>query len=282
MAVESVLVAGATGTQGGAVADHLLERGVEVHALTRNAGSDGAQLLARRGAEVVEGDMTDREALDPLVADVDGVYCVTTFFEAGGVEAEVEQGVTMAEAAAAAEVDHFVLSSVAGADRDTGIPHFDSKYEVEERVRELDLPATIVRPVFFVQNFEGMREAIEDGRLAMALRPRVPLQMVDVDNVGAIVAEAFGKPDEYVGEVFELASDELTLQAAAARFADVLGVEMAVEHVPIDGLRERRGEEMATMFEWFNERGYDVDLAALRRDHDVAFTRLEEYLASVW
>ncbi|WP_129114219.1 NmrA/HSCARG family protein [Halegenticoccus tardaugens] len=281
MTAQTVLVAGATGTQGGAVADHLLERGIEVHALTRDAESDDARLLSRRGAEVVEGDMTDRDALDPLVADVDGVYCVTTF-AAGGVEAEVEQGVTTAEAAADAGVDHFVFSSVAGADRDTGIPHFESKREIERRIDDLGLPATVVRPVFFVQNFEGMREGIEDGRLAMALEPRVPLQMVDADNIGAIVAEAFGAPEEYVGETFELASDELTLQATAARFADLLDAEMEVVHVPIDDLRESRGEEMATMFEWFNEEGYDVDLVGLRREHDVAFTRLEEYLGRVW
>lgn len=277
MTVESVLVAGATGNQGGAVADHLFERGVSVHALTRSPASDAALALEERGATVVEGDMNDPESLEPLVADVDGVYCVTNFYEAG-YDDEVTQGRNMAEVAADAGIEHFVFSSVGGAERDTGIPHFDSKYDIEERLRTLDLPVTIVRPVFFMQNFEGMREDIIDGNLALGLEPRVPLQLVDVDTIGALVAEAFETPDEYIGEAIELADDELTLGAMAARFADIVGNTVEVTHVPIDTLEDQMGEESASMFEWFNDYGYEADLAGLRAEHDIDATRLEEYL----
>lgn len=277
--VTRVLVAGATGNQGGAVVDHLLsgDHGeFEVYAMTRHPEDSEAHVLADRGAEVVEGDLTEKNKLRPLVESVDAVYCVTTWTE--GIEEEIEQGTTLAEVAAEESIDHFVFSSVGGAERDTGIPHFDSKWQIEQRIRELDLPATIVRPVFFMQNFEGMGENIEDGTLAMGLAGGVSLQMIDVDDIGSFVAEAFANPDRYVGEAYELAGDEHTLESAAETFSDVMEREVEPVHVSIDDLRERAGEEMAVMFEWFNEEGYDCDIDALRDGHDVNFSTLEAYL----
>lgn len=276
----SVLVTGATGTQGGAVADHLLsgDHGdFEVYALTRHPESAEAHELGERGAEVVEGNLAEKNAIRPLVEDVDAVFGMTNFWEAG-YEDEVEQGTNLAEVADEVGVDHFVFSSVGGAERDTGISHFDSKWEIEERVRELDLPATVVRPVFFIQNFEGMREDIEAGQLAMGLAEGVSLQMIDADNIGGFVAEALANPDDYLGEAYELASDEHTVESAAETFSDVLERDVEPIHVPIEDVREQMGEEYATMFEWFNEAGYEADIDALRANHDVDFTRLGAYL----
>ena len=276
----TVLVTGATGTQGGAVADHLLsgDHGeFDVHALTRHPESNEAHDLAERGAQVVQGDLAEKNVLRPLVEEVDAVFGVTNFWE-HGYDDEVEQGVNLTEVAADVGVDHFVFSSVGGADRDSGILHFDSKWEIERRVRDLDLPATVVRPVFFMENFEGMREQIEDGTLASGLAEGVSLQMIDADNLGGFVAEAFADPDRYLGEAYELASDEHTLESAAEVFSSVLGRDVEPVHVPIEEFREQMGEEYAVMFEWFNEHGYEADIESLRADHDVAFTDLETYL----
>lgn len=281
MATNRILVVGATGTQGGAVADHLLSgsAGTEfkVHALTRHPDSNNAHALAERGAQVVKGDLREKNTLKPLVEAVDSVFCVTDFWEAG-YEDEVEEGVNMAEVAADVGVDHYVFSSVGGAERDTGISHFESKWKIEQRIRELGLPTTIVRPVFFMNNFENQRDDILNGTLAMALEEGVSLQMVDADNIGGFVAQAFANPDRYVGEAFELAGDEHTVERAADVFSDVTGVDVDAQHVPVDALREEMGEEYAVMFEWFNEHGYEGDIQALRESHDVDFSRLEDYL----
>lgn len=281
MAVQSVLVVGATGRQGGAVADHLLDTDIEVHALTRDPDGEAAQALDQRGATLVEGDLEDRDALETAIENVDGVYGVTNFWE-HGYDDEVEQGRNLAEAADAAGVDQFVFSSVGGAERDTGIAHFDSKYGIEERIRELDLPATIVRPVFFMQNFAGMRDDITGGTLALGLDHGVSLQMVDLDDIGAIVAGAFANPDDYVGEHIELAGDEHTLEGMAIRFDDVIDTDVAAEHLPVEAVEDAMGEEYAVMFEWFNQGGYEADLPRLRGAHDVDFTRLEEYVEREW
>lgn len=280
----TVLVTGATGTQGGAVADHLLsgDHGeFEVRALTRHPDGTEARDLADRGAEVVQGDLSEKNTLRPIVEETDAVFGVTNFWE-HGYDAEVEHGTNLGEVADEVGVDHFVFSSVGGAERDTGIAHFDSKWEIEERISDLDLPATVVRPVFFMQNFEAAREDIEDGTLANALAEGVSLQMIAPDDIGGFVAEAFADPDRYRGESYELAGDEHTLESAAETFSAVLDREVEAVHVPIEEFREEMGEEYAVMFEWFNDHGYEADIEALRADHDVAFTTLAEYLREHW
>ena len=275
-----VLVAGATGQQGGAVADRLLsgDHGdFNVHALSRSPESDACQLLADRGATIVEGDLGDKDTLRPAVEDVNAVFCVTQFFTAGH-EGEVEHGTNLAEVAADVGVEHFVFSSVGGAERDTGIPHFDSKYEIEERIRDLGLPATIIRPVFFMQNFEGQREDIADGTLALPLAEDVSVQIVNIDDIGGLAAEALADPERYKGQAIELAGDEGTLEEMAQVFTEVTGVDIEAQHVPVDVAREQMGEEYAVMFEWFNEHGYEADIDALRREHDIDPSSLEEYL----
>ena len=277
--MKTILVTGATGTQGGAVVDHLLADGEwEIHGLTRDASSERAQALDARGVTVVEGELTDGERLTELLTDVDAVYGVTMFYEEG-TDAEIEQGTTLAEAAADAGVDHFVYSSVGSADGDTGLAHFDSKYAVEQRIAELGLPATIVRPVFFMQNFEQMmHEDIVDGRLAMPLADGVSLAVVDADDIGQAVAAALQDPDRFLGEVITLAGDDLTLEEFAAAFGNHLGHEVEAIHVDVEQYREMAGDELADMFAWFNTTGYDIDVAALESTYGLSTTDFEAYL----
>ncbi len=277
MTVDSVLVVGATGTQGGAVANLLLETDAEVHALTRNPDGDAAQALADRGATIVEGNLDDPDSYRDAVETVDGVYLVTNFWE-HGYDDEVEHGENMVDVVADVGVEHLVFSSVGGAERDTGIDHFDSKYEIEAHIDERGVPATIVRPVYFMQNFEAMRDDIEDGTLTMALDRHVPLQMIDVAALGGVVAQIFDEGDEHVGEAYELASDELTLEAMALRFERALEQHVAANHISVEQMREAMGEEYAVMFEWFNDHGYEADLTGLRARFDAEFNGLETYL----
>lgn len=274
----TVLVTGATGNQGGAVADALLDRGFGVHALTRSPGSDAARALDARGATVVEGNLNDAETLSRLVSDVDAVYCVTTFQGDGGVEAEVTQGTTMAEVAADVGVDLFVFSSVSGPRAETGVPHFDSKFEIERRIESLDLPATVIRPAFFMRNFERMREEILDGTLALPVEPGTPFQLVAPDDIGALAAAAFADPERYAGDAIEVASDERTLNEMAAAFTDVTGVHVEARSVPIDVVLEESGEDVARMVEWRREHTHRADLDALCRDHGLDLTPLDAYL----
>src|SRR5258708_38878941 len=145
-----VLVTGATGAQGGAVARQLVKKGHRVRALTRNVASPAAQALAALGVELAQGDLEDRASVDRALADMAAMFSVATPYERGP-EAETRQSILAADAAAAAGA-YPVYSAVANADRHTGVPHFDSKFAVEEHIRARGIEATIIAPVNFMEN----------------------------------------------------------------------------------------------------------------------------------
>jgi len=198
-----IVVAGATGKQGGAVARSLLERGFQVRALTRNPQKPEAQALADQGAEVVQGDMEDRSSMERALEGAYGIFSVQNFWESG-YDGEVQQGKGVADAAKAAGVEHLVYSSVGSAHRQTGIPHFESKWEVENHVRQIGLPYTILRPTAFMQNWEWTREMILGGTLAQPFDPDKPFQQVAVEDVGTFAAIAFENPDRWIGREVEI------------------------------------------------------------------------------
>lgn len=112
-----------------------------------------------------------------------GAYAVQTPWQSGGVEGELRQGIAFADAAKAAGIQHLVYSSVGSAERQTGIPHFESKYQIEEHIRAIGLPHTMLRPVFLMENFLSNRDTIVSGTLAEPLMPATPLQLVAVDDM---------------------------------------------------------------------------------------------------
>jgi uncharacterized protein YbjT (DUF2867 family) len=273
-----ILVCGATGNQGGAVVRSLLDRGFQVRALTRDPQKPQAQVLADQGAEVAQGDMEDRSAMERVLAGVYGIFSVQNFWETG-YDREVQQGKAVADASKETGVQHCVYSSVGSAHRQTGIPHFDSKWEVEEHMRKLDLPSTVLRPVFLMQNWEMMREHILGGTLAQPLDPDKPFQQVAVEDVGAFAAIAFEYPDRWIGREVDIAGDEQTMPEIAETFGRVIGREVDYYQVPWDQFEEQMGEELAVMYRWFNDVGYEADIAALQREYP-ELTIFERYLRS--
>src|ERR1700720_3989656 len=141
----SVLFTGATGRQGGAVVRALLSRGHRVKALTRKPDSDAVRKLKAEGADVLVGDLGDATSILRAAGDVDTMFLMGNSYEAG-VEEEIRQGIIAADAAKAADVGHLIYSSVADANKKTGIPHFESKYLVEKHCSGLGIPYTISAP----------------------------------------------------------------------------------------------------------------------------------------
>lgn len=271
-----ILVTGATGKQGGATARHLLQRGYGVRALTRDPEQPAARDLAQQGADVVQGDMDDRASLDRALEGAYGAYSVQNFWETG-YDREVEQGVRVADAAQAAGVEHLVYSSVGSAHRNTGLSHFESKWQIENHIRGSGLPYTILRPVWFMENWEGFRSYVLAGTLALPLDPDTNFQQIAVDDVGAYAALAFDDRDEWLGREVDIAGDESTISQVVETFTRVVGRPVEYSQTSWDDYREMAGEEYHDMFRWFQDVGYDVDLAARRRERP-ELTSFEEYL----
>ena len=275
-----VLITGATGRQGGAVIRHMLPKGWKLRALTRNAGSGAAQELARQGIEVVRGDLEDPASLEKAIGGVYGVYSVQDFWSVGA-RREVQQGKNLADAAKKAGIAHFVYSSVGGAERNSGIPHWESKWEIEQHIRKLALPATILRPAGFMENYyvDQVEIGILKGKLIDPVRGDKPYQTIAVDDIGAFAALAFERPKEFIGAEIEIAGSELTNRQAAEVFSRVLGKKVKFQKLPLPVVRLFLGKEFHQMFAWFNEAGFKADIDGLRRRYpEVHLRSLEEWL----
>jgi uncharacterized protein YbjT (DUF2867 family) len=276
MALElTVVTLGSTGKQGGAVARGLLERGHKVRAVTRDPHSSHAKALANAGATLVAASLDDTAAITKALEGATSLFAMTT--PSGGPDAETRQGVAAADAANAAGV-HLVFTSVGSANRQTGVPHFDSKYEVEKHIAEVGVHATILAPVYFMENLYFAKEQLAKGIYAATLPPTRTLAQVAVADIGAVAVRVLEDAGRFTGKRFDLASDELTGNDVVAILSRVTGRALEYYQVPLDVIHQRMGNDGARMYEWLDRVGYTVDRAALRREFpDVAFHDFESW-----
>ena len=276
---KTVLVTGATGTQGGAVARELVSRGYAVYGMTRNPRSDRATALSDLGITLVKGDFEDPDSLHAAMKGMYGVFAMTDWYR-DDFEREIEHGRNLVAAAKRAGVKHFVYTSVSQAETNTGIPHFDSKWEVEKIVYDSGLDYSIVRPVEFMDNFRYSRDSLMSGIFNDARTPESSHQWIAARDIGFFVGEAFDHPDEWLGKAQSIAGDEMTIGELVALLSEVLGVEITHKQITWDELESRAGEEIAIMYRWFESPGYQADLAALRERYP-DLTTMEEYARSL-
>ncbi len=260
-----ILVTGATGKQGGAVADQLLKDGWMVRALTRKPEREEAIALDGKGAQIIKGDLDEPMSLRTALHGVYGVFSVQDSWE-HGVEKEITQGKRLADEAKHCGVNHFIYSSVGCAHRNTGIPHFESKWEIEKHIRSLGIKHTILRPAFFMENFlePEMKREIKSGSLPLGLYPERSLQMIAVKDIGVFTTIAFDNPDDYIGREMDIAGDECTGPRMAEILGSTIGREVIYRQTPMESLKNR-GQEMYSMYDWFNKKGYEADIKALRK-----------------
>jgi uncharacterized protein YbjT (DUF2867 family) len=278
----TILVTGATGQQGGAVARELLSAGYTIKVMTRKPEGEKAQELAKLGAEVVQGDLDNLESVRKAVNGAWGVFAIQNTWEAG-VEKEEEQGKNFAKIAKEEGVQHYVYTSVASSDRKTGIPHFENKYRVEQTVIGLGFPSyTILRPVFFMENWltPWFKPAIDEGNLAVAIKPETKLQMVAVEDIGKYGLWAFRDHEKLNGRVIEIAGDELTMPETADAINSTNGRKVDFFQVPIEEVR-KFSEDFALMLEWFDRVGYDADIEKTAGESGIKPTRFSEWASQI-
>jgi uncharacterized protein YbjT (DUF2867 family) len=258
-----ILVTGATGQQGGSLARLLLQKKHKVYALTRNTQSSAAQDLRNKGANIVKGDLDDSDSLQHAVKDVQSVFLMGTPFE-DGTEGETRRGKLMADIAKENNIEHLVYSSVASAEKNTGIPHFESKYKVEQHIKNLGIPHTIIGPTFFMENLLG--PGLEQGQLTLPLSPSSILQQSALENIAEFSALVLESRKPFLGKRIDIASDEVTGEQAAEILSNVLGYKIKYVAVPLEQVY-RANEDMARMYGWYEKVGTGIDITSLHQQY---------------
>ena len=251
--MKTIFVTGATGNQGGAVAASLIKNGFKIKVLTRKTDSVKAQNLQKHNVELVKGDLSYLDTFRNHLKDIDGIFSVQTF--ENGIDKEIKQGMDLAMLAKEYGVDHLLYSSVAGADLNTGIPHFDSKFKIENYIKQLGLPYTIIRPNSLFENFliPQVRSRILKGKLASPINQNKTQQFISAVDVGEISAGIFLNKDKYLGKTITIGSEEMNMQQVATIFSEVLGKEISYQKFPMLIARFVMGKDLYKMFKWINE-----------------------------
>jgi uncharacterized protein YbjT (DUF2867 family) len=272
-------VAGATGRLGRPLAERLLARGHRVRLLSRRPEEHEWTGHEWRGAaEPVHGDFDDPASLRTAFDGVDAVFGTGTAHRAGPA-GEARHGIALAEAAHAAGVPHLVFVSGAGAERPTSVPVFESKRAVEERIGQLRLAATVLAPVYFMENaFNPWNlAALSAGRFPLPLSGHRVLQQVAIEDIASLAVLALERPEEFAGRRIELASDDLTGVEAAAAVSRATARRFEFEELA----RATLAPPLRILFDWLDHEGTSVDIAALRRDHpEVSWHSFEDWAAT--
>ena len=272
-----ILVTGATGQQGGSLARLLLQKKHKVYALTRNTQSPAAQDLRNKGANVVKGDLDDSDSLERAVKDVESIFLMGTPFE-DGTEGETRRGKLMADISKENKVEHLVYSSVANADKNTGIPHFESKYKVEQHIKNLGIPYTIIGPTFFMENLLG--PGLQQGQLTLPVSSSCILQQSALENIAEFSVLVLERSKQFLGKRIDIASDEVTGEQAAKILSNELGHRIRYVQIPLERVRQAN-EDMARMYEWYEKVGTGIDITSLHQEYpEVNWLTLKDWARS--
>ncbi|MFF0227267.1 NmrA family NAD(P)-binding protein [Streptomyces sp. NPDC004629] len=268
-----VLVTGATGRQGGATAHALLAAGVPVRALVRDPATDRAQAVEALGAELVTGDLDDRDSVIRAAEGARAVFSVQMpDLNGRGFEGEFAQAVHLIEGALAAGVPQFVHTSVSGAGQHTQSPgwaegrwaamepYYSTKAGIQDRVRAAGFEHwTLLKPGFFMENFLPSEAFLFprgiEGGLVSLLKPGTWLSLVAVDDIGRAAAAAVAAPERFDGVELELASDYLTMSDIAKTLSRVLGTELTAPDMTLEEATAAGMPAMGTGHDRLNETG---------------------------
>ncbi len=264
-----ILVFGATGHQGRAVVNSLLKSGMnwKIRAATRDVKQKAAQELRSLGVQVVKCDLKDPLEISNALQQVYGVFVVLTPFEKGvDISKELNEGYRVFDIIAKCPtIKHVVYSSVEGCDRNSGIPHFESKFLLENYMQKLQLPWTVLRPVAFMSmTLPGLNGMNFWTAMKAFMSPTKPLQMIDVKDIGEFARLAFDSPDKFMNRAISLAGDELTRDQIQTMQRKVLGNYQLALPMPKAILKGVIGKDLSLMFEWFGKAGYQANLTELR------------------
>lgn len=231
----SILVTGSTGVIGSQVLQHLQGQGVEIRALTRSP--EKARFAA--GVTAVQGDLSDVDSMRRALAGVS-----TLFLLASNAADELTQTLQALNLAREAGVKGIVYLSVFKAEEYANVPHFAGKRTAERMIEQYALPATVLRPAYFIQNDLRQKDALlKHGVYGMPIGAR-GLSMVDIRDIGEAAARELLRRERAATpqprETYPLVgTDVVSAETVAAIWSEALGRPVRYGGDDLDLLEQR-------------------------------------------
>lgn len=282
--MSKVLLIGVTGGTGGNVVKGFLEQGVtNLRAITRKIDLNRSSLskLNNAGVELVEANLDDVDSLTPAFRGITSVYCHATSGDSSKADPlEVERAKQVAQAAKQANIQHLVYNSAGGADRNSGIPHIEQKYKVEQIFKAANLPTTMLRACLFMEEFwkKYTRPSILKGSFPFSIQPDKPLHLITTKDMGRVAAYVIQHPSQYIGREIELAGDVLTPQQMAEAFSQAQGIKVTHKETPAWIFLLLWQKELFNLIQWYRNKGYEADVQQLQAEFPGLLTKFSEFL----
>ena len=252
---KQALIFGATGNIGGATTRELLKRGWSVRAVTRDPSSEKAQALGSLGAELVQADMEDPISLKNIFNGMTKVLSVQNWY-LDGADGEIRQGKLVADAAKAANVDHLIHISAGDGQKNSGVPHFDSKLEVQIYMQSLQIPFTVIRPAPFMELLtekEFFPQLSAWGAMTKIIDWETKLPWVSVHDIGFSIANIFENPNKWIGKEIDIVGDVKSMHDCKTIFTKVDGKPPFRIALPLWLYQKMAKVELIKMWQWINE-----------------------------
>ncbi|UCE92707.1 MAG: NmrA/HSCARG family protein [Flavobacteriaceae bacterium] len=267
--IKRVFITGITGNQGGALAKHLSDTGLEIFGLTRNAQSVKAKNLKAQGVEIVEGDLDNHDSFADLLPDIDIFFLVQGFEQ--GAKKEIEQACNLVDLLTEQQVPHLVYSSVMGAHLNSGIPHFESKYIIENYIGKSELDYTILRPASFMENLLNpeVLKRLKKGKLVLPLNKKTVQQLISTEDIGRIAAQVITNISKYKGKTLNLATDQKSAEEQAEIISEGLNRPITYQKLPGIFTYLFMGKDLFKMFSYMNKYNFIVmkDIDAFKAEY---------------
>ncbi|KRE70829.1 NmrA/HSCARG family protein [Paenibacillus sp. Soil750] len=289
-----ILVTGATGLQGGAVANEALKQGFKVRILVRDKNSTKAQALIQKGAEPVVGNFDDTSSLENAMKNVDAVFSVPiSGIDTNETDRERKQAFALIQCAIKSGVEQFVHTSVAATSRYKEFPdwgtgywyekYWTDKWDIEEAVRSAGFPTwTIVKPACIMENFTAEKSAfmypdLQKGEIKTVTFADTPIDHIAIEDLASFVCAAFADPKKFNKHNIELAAESISYKEIAEIISEVTGKELKITTLSIEEALEQGIHPLAVRGEqWNNVVGYNVDIDLLKT-YGIKLTSFKEW-----
>ncbi len=251
-----ILVTGSTGKVGSAVVKELRKRHAAVRALVRKKERSAP---APEGVEVVEGDLLDPVSVEKALSGMDKLYLLNAV-----VPDELTQGLIAYDLAKKLKLKHIVYHSVFKVDHFKDVPHFASKLAIENALREFDLPFTVIRPNYFFQNDETLKDPLTNAGVYPMPLGAQGISAVDVRDIAEAAAIALTS-DGHQGQTYNLnGPDVLSGPKIASIWGGVLGREIHYAGDDMDAFEQQMRQrapswsafDIRMMFQGYLQRGF--------------------------